>query len=205
MANGGKIVLEAPTGLQWLEKGPDTFIDWIISSNETYFVRGTRTGIYKWMQDHAGNTVRAREGLLYMQVRSLSEPLGKQLQKAYGGAAMGGTPISAITGLVGAAATSATALGAGASAAGSGAIAGAVFAAEPIQLGFDHAIDRAKGPGRFARGLDKLGMRDKYHVYFTAGGPKFSMSALPESTRILSEDREYDFADLATIFMCIQT
>lgn len=204
MADGGLVVRETPVGTQWLSRKKGYFTDWSISAHQTYIVRGTRTGIYKWLVKHAGYTMGANEGNLFIQLRSLAEPLGKQLQKAYGGAAMGGTPISAITGVVGTAATGATALGAGATAAGGIATAGSVLGAEVGQMVFDQVSDNISGPGAVAQGLDVLGLRDKYYLYATAVGPKHPAANMPGSTIQLDGSKKYDFEDVAKLLMTLK-
>ena len=117
---------------------------------------------------------------------------------------LGGTPISAVTGLVNVGATSANAFGAGASAVGELATNAAVLGSEVVQMAYDEGLDAVKGPGKFARGLDKLGLRDKYHVYFTSSGPKHSTSQLPKSTRQFPHGQSYDFAFLAGVFLTLK-
>lgn len=159
MAKGGLLTKETPFGCEFLFLKPDFFKNWVIQTHQTYVIMGTHTGISKWLNDHGQFSVLTPERELCMQLSKHTDSVGKQLAKAYGGFALGGTPLGAVTGAANVAAL-------GSTAAHSAVSPSLVVGSEVGQMIYDQGTSKATGT--IARGMDRLGMRDTYTLYLTA-------------------------------------
>lgn len=189
MAHGGLLMRETVNGII-INELPLGSERWSCNAQNTFVIQGRPTGVRKWLEDRSYYTIKSIEGPLFIQMRQAAEDLGAQLRSAYAGAVLGGTGLGVASAPATVAVMAAELMTDMHSAVGPAIGVGSTAADTAADLmGFPDRIP----PYRFARLLDKLGLRSKIRVYMTALSPHYPPTKLPSSFVQLTGGLDHSF------------